>query len=50
MDLFEKCFNFTEADEVKSLGVYPYFRAISSGQDTEVMIEGKKMIMIGSNN
>jgi 8-amino-7-oxononanoate synthase len=50
MDLFEKCFNFTEADEVKSLGVYPYFRAISSGQDTEVMIDGKKMIMIGSNN
>ena len=50
MDLFEKCFNFTEADEVKSLGVYPYFRAISSGQDTEVMIHGKKMIMIGSNN
>jgi len=50
MDLFEKCFNFTEADDVKSLGIYPYFRAISSGQDTEVMIEGKKMIMIGSNN
>ena len=50
MDIFEKCFNFTDADEVKSLGVYPYFRAISSGQDTEVMIEGKKMIMIGSNN
>ncbi len=50
MDLFEKCYNFTEADEVKSLGVYPYFRAISSGQDTEVMIHGKKMIMIGSNN
>lgn len=50
MDLFEKCFNFTEADEIKSQGVYPYFRAISSGQDTEVMIDGKKMIMIGSNN
>jgi 8-amino-7-oxononanoate synthase len=50
MELFEKCINFTEADEVKSLGIYPYFRAISSGQDTEVMIEGKKMIMIGSNN
>jgi 8-amino-7-oxononanoate synthase len=50
MDLFEKCINFTEAEKVKSLGVYPYFRAISSGQDTEVVIEGKKMIMIGSNN
>ncbi|UCB51758.1 MAG: pyridoxal phosphate-dependent aminotransferase family protein [Candidatus Zixiibacteriota bacterium] len=50
MDLFEKCTNFTEAERVKSLGVYPYFRAISSGQDTEVTIEGKRMIMIGSNN
>lgn len=50
MDIFEKCRNFTEADEVKKLGVYPYFRAISSGQDTEVMVEGKRMIMIGSNN
>jgi 8-amino-7-oxononanoate synthase len=50
MDLFDKCINFTEAEKVKSLGVYPYFRAISSGQDTEVVIGGKKMIMIGSNN
>jgi 8-amino-7-oxononanoate synthase len=50
MDLFEKCYNFTDAEEVKGMGIYPYFRAISSGQDTEVMVDGKKMIMIGSNN
>ncbi|MCK4385982.1 MAG: pyridoxal phosphate-dependent aminotransferase family protein [candidate division Zixibacteria bacterium] len=50
MDLFEKCYNFTDAEEVKGMGIYPYFRAISSGQDTEVMVNGKKMIMIGSNN
>jgi 8-amino-7-oxononanoate synthase len=50
MDLFDKCFNFTEAEKVKGMGIYPYFRAISSGQDTEVMVDGKKMIMIGSNN
>jgi len=50
MDIFEKCRNFTEAEEVKRLGVYPYFRAISSGQDTEVIVDGKRMIMIGSNN
>jgi 8-amino-7-oxononanoate synthase len=31
-------------------GLYPYFRAISSGQDTEVMIKGQRLIMIGSNN
>jgi 8-amino-7-oxononanoate synthase len=50
MDIFEKCLNFTEAEKVKGMGLYPYFRAISSGQDTEVMVDGKKMIMIGSNN
>jgi 8-amino-7-oxononanoate synthase len=50
MDLFRKCIEFTDVEKVKNLGVYPYFRAISSGQDTEVVIEGKKMIMIGSNN
>jgi 8-amino-7-oxononanoate synthase len=31
-------------------GLYPYFRAISSGQDTEVTIKGQRLIMIGSNN
>jgi len=31
-------------------GLYPYFRAISSGQDTEVVIKGQRLIMIGSNN
>jgi 8-amino-7-oxononanoate synthase len=50
MDIFEKCHKFTEAERVKGMGLYPYFRAISSGQDTEVMVDGKKMIMIGSNN
>jgi 8-amino-7-oxononanoate synthase len=30
-------------------GVYPYFRVINSHQDTEVMIEGKKILMFGSN-
>lgn len=50
MDIFDKCYDFTDADEVKEMGIYPYFRAISSGQDTEVMVDGKKMIMIGSNN
>jgi 8-amino-7-oxononanoate synthase len=50
MDIFDKCYNFKDAEEVKGMGIYPYFRAISSGQDTEVMVGGKKMIMIGSNN
>ena len=50
MDLFDKANNWTAADDVRNLGLYPYFRAITSGQDTEVMVGGKKMIMVGSNN
>ena len=50
MDLFDKCRQFTRAREAMETGIYPYFRAISSGQDTEVVIKGQKMIMIGSNN
>jgi 8-amino-7-oxononanoate synthase len=50
MDIFQKCYNYTRAKEAKEAGYYPYFRAIESGADTEVMIQGKKMIMIGSNN
>lgn len=50
MDIFQKCYNFTRADEAKQAGWYPYFKAIQSGADTEVMVDGKKMIMIGSNN
>jgi 8-amino-7-oxononanoate synthase len=50
MDLFEKCFNFTDAEEARKLGWYPYFRTIQSEQGSEVIIDGKKVIMIGSNN
>ncbi len=50
MDLFDKCKAFTRSLEVKEKGFYPYFRPISSASETEVMIEGKKMLMIGSNN
>ncbi|HMP82280.1 MAG TPA: aminotransferase class I/II-fold pyridoxal phosphate-dependent enzyme [Verrucomicrobiota bacterium] len=32
------------------MGLYPYFRTISSAQDTEVMIEGRKVLMFGSNS
>lgn len=49
-DLFEKCKNYTAAKDVIAAGVYPYFRPIESGQDIEVIVRGKKMIMIGSNN
>ncbi len=49
-DLFEKCDRFTKARELIHADMYPYFRVIESAQDPEVVIDGKKMIMVGSNN
>ena len=50
MDLFAKCFEPSLADEAKSRGIYPYFHALESRQDKEVIMEGKRRIMLGSNN
>jgi 7-keto-8-aminopelargonate synthetase and related enzymes len=49
-DLFEKCYNYTEAKEAMKAGLYPYFHVLETGQDTEVIINGKRTIMMGSNN
>jgi 8-amino-7-oxononanoate synthase len=49
-DLFEKCRSFTRADEIKAAGYYPYFRPIEENEGPVVTIEGRKMIMAGSNN
>ncbi|MCZ6681197.1 MAG: aminotransferase class I/II-fold pyridoxal phosphate-dependent enzyme [Candidatus Poribacteria bacterium] len=58
MDLFEKCYRFTEGksawgkeyEAVREAGLYPYFIPIQSSADTEVIIHGEKKVMIGSNN
>lgn len=49
-DIFEKCIKFTRARELMSHGIYPYFRVIESAQDPEVIMNGRRMIMVGSNN
>ncbi len=49
-DIFEKCFKFNTARQLQEAGVYPFFRVIESAQDPEVFINGKKMVMVGSNN
>jgi 8-amino-7-oxononanoate synthase len=49
-DIFEKCFKFTQAKELQHAGIYPFFRVIESAQDPVVIMNGKKMIMVGSNN
>ena len=48
--LFEKCRQFTKAREIQAAGLYPYFKPISDSEDTSVVIEGQKRIMLGSNN
>ena len=50
MDIFAKVEKFKTVDELKAMDLYPYFRALESRQDTEVMMEGKRRIMLGSNN
>ena len=47
--LTEKLSKYTEPQRAKALGIYPYFREITSHQDTEVTIDGKKILMFGSN-
>lgn len=50
MELFQKCFDFTRADEIKELGLYPYFRPVEENEGPVVMLEGRQVIMAGSNN
>ncbi len=51
MDLFEKCHNFTIAREAIAAGYYPFFTVLDDNSEgTEVVIGGRKVIMIGSNN
>ncbi len=50
LDLFEKCKKYTTAKEIMAAGYYPFFRVVESEQNPEVMVQGKKMIMLGSNN
>jgi 8-amino-7-oxononanoate synthase len=50
LDLFTKCLEFTRADDIKAAGFYPYFRPIEENEGPVVQIEGRKMVMAGSNN
>lgn len=48
--IFKKCYDFTEADEARDQGVYPFFKPIGKNAGTKVLIEGRELIMAGSNN
>lgn len=48
--LLDKAREYREADQARALGLYPYFRTISSAQDSHVVIGGRKLLMLGSNS
>jgi 8-amino-7-oxononanoate synthase len=50
LDLFEKCYKFTEPQAVRDLGIYPYFHPVQSAPGDEVIVDGHPCIMVGSNN
>ena len=50
MTIFDKCYKFTRAEEAQEQGVYPYFTPIQEVNGNKVLVNGKEMIMVGSNN
>lgn len=50
LPIFQKAARFTKHRELEAVGLYPYFRRIDSPQDTVVTIDGKPMLMLGSNS
>ena len=50
MHVLAKCSAFTAAREARASGMYPYFQPITESQDTVVVIDGHRKVMIGSNN
>ena len=50
MDIFEKCYGYTEAKEAIANGTYPYFIPMTESEGTEAVFHGHRLIMCGSNN
>ena len=50
MDIFTKCGEFTDARLAQAAGLYPYFLPLEDTEGTEVVINGRRILMIGSNN
>jgi 8-amino-7-oxononanoate synthase len=49
-DVFDKCFKFTAADNARKMGVYPFFRPLDFNNGPVAQLEGREVIMLGSNN
>jgi len=50
LDIFDKCYEFTKATEYRDKGLYPYFIPIAENHGPRVLMKGREMLMIGSNN
>ena len=49
-DVFDKCFKFTAADNARKMGVYPFFRPLDCNNGPMALLEGREVVMLGSNN
>jgi 8-amino-7-oxononanoate synthase len=49
-DVFDKCFKFMTADNARAMGVYPFFRPLDFNNGPIAQLEGREVIMLGSNN
>jgi len=50
MDIFKKCYQYSRVREAKESGIYPYFIPLDENEGTEVIYDGRHIIMCGSNN
>jgi len=50
VDIFQKAFDYTDARIARESGYYPYFRVIESESDSRVLMDGRELVMLGSNN
>ena len=49
-DVFDKCFKFTAVDNARKMGVYPFFRPLDFNDGPEAVMDGRRVVMFGSNN
>jgi len=49
-DIFSKAYAFDIADQLRSLGIYPFFQPFDRSEGTEAILHGQRVLMLGSNN
>jgi 8-amino-7-oxononanoate synthase len=50
LDILKKCRDYDEDKKVKAKGIYPFFQPLEGTDGTEVIMNGRKVLMLGSNN